>query len=167
MLHDQQWKCSMLFNEEEPTSKLPKIVNILDTLEKGVDYVFPQRFGGREAKNQVKVELKLAAIQAGFQLSTRSTKKDSDLIASNSMFSSYFVLGCTKHSVYRKNKRNSGNIRGIYKTRTKCCKDKNHQCPFVLSIGLRKSDNRWIIRHKPKDDLRLLIVHFKHYLFNN
>ena len=57
LLHDQKWKCSMLFNEEEPTSKLPKIVNILDTLEKGVDYVFPQRFGGREAKNQVKVEL--------------------------------------------------------------------------------------------------------------
>ena len=149
LLKEQNWECELLFNEADPNSKLPQIVNIMDTLKLGNPYILPERFHGVQSKKQVKIELKLAALQAGFTLSPRTTKKTSKLMEGNGQFSSYLRLECTKRTVYKKNKKEHDNIRGDYKTRTKCSKDSDHRCTFALNVACRKIDSRWIIRPLP------------------
>ena len=102
LLKEQNWDCELLFNEAEADSKLPHIVNIMDTLTIGKPYLLPERFYGVESKTQVKIELKLAAMQAGFTLSPRTSKKSSKLMDDNGQFSGYLRLECTKRTVHKK-----------------------------------------------------------------
>ena len=46
LLQDQQWNCSILFNEEDPSSKITTTVDLLQKINNGDVYIFPSRFNG-------------------------------------------------------------------------------------------------------------------------
>ena len=63
---EQHWTSELLFNEADPSSKEPHVVDLLDKISTGVEYVFPNRFFGMNSTQQIKAELKVSANQCGF-----------------------------------------------------------------------------------------------------
>ena len=51
LFQDQQWNCSILFNEEQPSSKNTINVDLLQKVKHGDDYIFSSRFNGKHNKN--------------------------------------------------------------------------------------------------------------------
>ena len=146
LLQDQKWNCKFLFNEADPTSKEPTLVDLLDSVKHGDPYIFPSRFNGIEKQKEVIVELKIAAIQAGFNLTPRSSKTHQRLSRENSNYCSYIQMNCTNDCLYDKKRREQRLIKGVYKTRTRYQTDKNKLCPFKFNIGCRKSDGKRELR---------------------
>jgi hypothetical protein len=62
--------------------------------------MFPNRFFGKESKNKLTVDLKIAAIQSGgFNLHTRSSKSSKEL--QNSIYDENIRLSCQSTRAYR------------------------------------------------------------------
>ena len=64
-------------------------------------------------------------------------------------FQVIYAWNSQKEPSTKNNNKEHDNIRGDYKTRTKCSKDSDHRCTFVLNVACRKIDSRWLIRPLP------------------
>ena len=96
MSHSKEWDCKILFNESPASSKVTKVVDLLQcVIETNDDYMFPSRFNGLKAKKQLIVELKLACIQAGFTPVVRTVCK-------GKKFSETFTIACQQSLCYQK-----------------------------------------------------------------
>ncbi|KAG7348303.1 hypothetical protein IV203_017008 [Nitzschia inconspicua] len=77
MLYDRScdWDCELLF-EEVDANKIgdPTKHNLCKCLKDGKGYMFPAKFHGLAAKEKLVIELKLAALKAGFCLVISSSK---------------------------------------------------------------------------------------------
>ena len=89
LLQDQQWNCSILFNEEAPSSKITTNVDLLQKIKYGDVYIFPSRFDGVHNKKKLIVELKIATIKSCFSVCSRSSKSEERLIRENSEYCAY------------------------------------------------------------------------------
>ena len=58
---EQHWTSELLFNEADPSSKEPHVVDLLKKISIGREYVFPNRFLGINSTQQIKAELKVIA----------------------------------------------------------------------------------------------------------
>ena len=146
LLVDQKWNCCLKFNEADPSSKRPYVVDLMEKMRNGETYIFPRRLKGIEARKQLVVELKIAAIQAGFNLTGRSCKSKKQLELENSSYSCYIQLNCTNGCLYDCGRRQQRTIKGIYKTRTHYQTSKDKLCDFKLIIGCRLFDQKWELR---------------------
>ena len=140
------------------------MVNIMEKISTGVDYVFPIRFSGRSCYKKLRVELKISAIQCGYSLAQRTSKNTSKL--SNSEYAVYFTLYCRKHLLCDENVRGKRSIKGIYKTRTHLSTTKESMCPFSFNVGMRKKDNRWVLKAPTYTKLRWVYILEINDLFN-
>ena len=135
-----------MFNEEDPSSKEPRVVDLMKEISNGTPYVFPARFFGIASQQQLKVELKISAIQCGFALSQRGSKPDHYFESrKRSECKSYFTMFCRKHLLCDEKVRAKRKLKGIYKTTTELSTCKDKVCPFSFNIACRKVDNRWIM----------------------
>ncbi|KAG7340808.1 hypothetical protein IV203_024351 [Nitzschia inconspicua] len=63
------WDCKLLFEEvDETTGETTMQHNLCTMRAKGVDYMFPAKYHGLTAKEELLIDLKLAALKAGFCL---------------------------------------------------------------------------------------------------
>ena len=69
---EQHWNSDLLFNEADPLSKEPHVVDLLKKISTGKEYVFPNRFFGMNSTQQIKAELKVTANQCGFIFSSNT-----------------------------------------------------------------------------------------------
>lgn len=143
---EQHWTSQLLFNEADPSSKEPHVVDLLDRISTGVEYVFPDRFFGMNATQQIKAELKVSANQCGFIFSTQKKSEAYFAKCRNGEFLNYITLSCRRNSVCDDNIRGKRDLTGAYKTRTYLPTTKQKRCPFKVNVALRKKDNRWVLR---------------------
>ncbi|KAG7346443.1 hypothetical protein IV203_005511 [Nitzschia inconspicua] len=69
------WDCELLFEEVDETKiGEPTKHNLCKCLKEGKEYMFPAKYHGLSAKEQLVAELKLAALKAGFCLVIASSK---------------------------------------------------------------------------------------------
>ena len=143
----KHWECKLLFNESIPNEKLPRLVDVGAVLTSGQDYVFPDHYSSHEDETRLVIEIKLACMQAGFNLVRRSSKSEELLTHIKSKFSRYIRLTCQKGIKYRPSKKNIENVRDSYYTNTFLCHD-GCNCKFAITLAYRSSDKRWLI-NKP------------------
>ena len=73
----------MIFNEADSKHDPPKFVDLCEKMTGWKDYYFPIRFLGMGAMKQLRTELKVAAMKAGFKLSicgSKSNKKSGKFV---------------------------------------------------------------------------------------
>jgi hypothetical protein len=91
------WSAPFLFNtndsNEEDNEKEPLFVDICSVLRNGVPYIFPNHYSGLDSKDRLIVELRVAAIKAGFNLTKRSSKSQVQLQKSK-LYGSSVSLAC-------------------------------------------------------------------------
>ncbi|KAG7360723.1 hypothetical protein IV203_035822 [Nitzschia inconspicua] len=74
--HDSlNWRCNLFFDDEfdEQTGKPTMKHDLCDVLAEGWPFKFPAKYRGLASRTQLVGDLKLAAIQCGFCLFTRSS----------------------------------------------------------------------------------------------
>jgi hypothetical protein len=152
----KDWKCKLLFNQEEEGAKGVDIVDLCEFLPSisvrgrkenkdyppGTNYMFPERFKGLAGKELLLVELKLAAIQCGYSLSIRNSKAETNAKSDRAFHCS---LSCLHGKIYRENSSHQKNkTKTKYRTSTKRPTDKRFLCPFKIKLFLQKeSADRW------------------------
>ena len=78
----KEWSAPFLFNTTDSThgnngnngNEESVLVDICSVLRRGVPYTFPNHYSGLDSKNRLIIELRVAAIKAGFNLTKRSSK---------------------------------------------------------------------------------------------
>ena len=120
-----------MFNQTDVSSDEPDVIDIFlkqqtSTYEKS--FLFPIRFVGEESWEKLKLELKLAAMNAGFILSTGTTKTQSRL--KTGCFGKYIIMKCQAGKTYWKSKYTSGR----YDTYTCLSKIKERECGLSLKL---------------------------------
>ena len=143
---EQHWTSELLFNEADPSSKEPHVVDLLEKISTGVVYVFPNRFFGMNSTQQIKAELKVSANQCGFIFSSNTKSKEYYEKCKKGEFLNYITLSCRRNAVCDDNVRGKRDLLGAYKTRTYLSTTKQKRCPFKVNVALRKKDNRWVLR---------------------
>jgi hypothetical protein len=107
----KSWSQQILFNEANVGDigsteiNTERIIDICSKINNPCDepYMFPIRFMGKESKDKLIVELKIASIQSGgFNLHKRSSKPSNDL--ENSIYDEYISLSCQSSRAYREKK---------------------------------------------------------------
>jgi hypothetical protein len=105
------WSQQILFNEADvgdigsPDINTERIIDICSKINNSCNepYMFPIRFLGKESKDKLIIELKIASIKSGgFNLHTRSSKTSKDL--ENSIYDEYISLSCQSSRAYREMK---------------------------------------------------------------
>ena len=150
---EQHWTSELLFNEADPSSKEPHVVDLLQKISTGREYVFPNRFFGMDSTQQIKAELKITANQCGFIFSSAKKSKDYFSKCKKGEFLNYIVLSCRQNSVCDDSVCGKRDLLGAYKTRTHLSTTKQKRCSFKINVALRKSDNRWVLRPPQRSKL--------------
>ena len=97
----KEWSAPFLFNTTDSThgnngnngNEESVLVDICSVLRRGVPYTFPNHYSGLDSKNRLIIELRVAAIKAGFNLTTRSSKSKKELDRSKH-YGSVITLTC-------------------------------------------------------------------------
>ena len=125
------WSNKMMFNQTDKSIDEPEMIDLFleqhtSTYKK--PFCFPVRFFGEESWDNLKLELKLAAMSAGFILSTGTTKPTSKL--KTGCFGQYIIMICQVGRAYRK----SSCASGRYDTNTCLSKTKGSKCGLSLKF---------------------------------
>ena len=140
---NKHWECKFIFNCGLPADKSPKFEDIGKCLQSGKDFVFPAHYTySISDEKKLVTELKLAAMQAGFNLVRRTSKGKQELLKINSSFSKYVYLSCRKGVKYVPGKKKLDNVGEWYYTNTFLCHGEC-KCNFKLILGFKQSTNRW------------------------
>ena len=87
------WEYEFLLNKNNKDVDKPRLVDII---QQSVNdhYTFPHHYSGLESKNQLIVDLKLAAMQAGFNLKVKTSKTGSQL--KKGSYDDWLTICCKK-----------------------------------------------------------------------
>ncbi|KAG7344906.1 hypothetical protein IV203_032437 [Nitzschia inconspicua] len=152
--HDSlNWQCNLFFDDEinEQTGKPTMKHDLCEVLAEGWPFKFPAKYRGLASQTQLIVDLKLAAIQCGFCLFTRSSDgtTDGEVPETKSMRQVHVSLYCEQGQLHRcmneqeendmtdsvqcdESASASGNQK--YNTSTKKPTTPHDVCPFRLNI---------------------------------
>ena len=72
----KSWECKILFNEADSKHDTPRFVDLCEKMAGWNDYYFLPRFLGLSSTMELRAKIKVAALKAGFKLSTRGSKSD-------------------------------------------------------------------------------------------
>ena len=105
------WSEPFLFNindsKEDNNEQQPVFVDICSVLRTGVPYTFPSHYSGLDSKDRLIVELRIAAIKAGFNLTKRSSKSEVQLRRSK-LFACSVTLACQHGRLHEPQLKKSG-----------------------------------------------------------
>ena len=101
----KKWSAPFLFNTNDSTkdnneNEQPVWVDICSVLKRGVPYTFPSHYLGLDSKERLIIELRVAAIKAGFNLTKRSSKSKKELEKSK-QYGSVITLTCQKGQLHK------------------------------------------------------------------
>ena len=101
----KEWSAPFLFNTNDSTKdnnedEQPVFVDICSVLKRGVSYTFPNHYSGLDSKDRLIIELRVAAIKAGFNLTKRSSKSKKQLEKSKN-YGSVITLTCQKGQLHK------------------------------------------------------------------
>ena len=101
----KEWSAPFLFNTNDSTKdnnedEQPVFVDICSVLKRGVPYTFPNHYSGLDSKDRLIIELRVAAIKAGFNLTKRSSKSKKQLEKSKN-YGSVITLTCQKGQLHK------------------------------------------------------------------
>ena len=125
------WSNKMMFNQTDKFIDEPDMIDLFQeqrTCTYKKPFLFPIRFVGEESWDNLKLELKLAAMSAGFILSTGTNIPPSKL--KTGCFGQYITLICQAGRAYRK----SSCASGRYDTNTCLSKTKGSKCGLSLKF---------------------------------
>ena len=114
------WECSLFFNEsahKEP----PVVVDLCQKMESGIDYVFPIRFFGIQAKKELVQSIKLSGIQCGFHLDIRNSRSGNKC---SKHLDYEMIISCLRGIPYRKKVYKKPVENNNVKKKIKCDKNK-------------------------------------------
>lgn len=127
------WSHPLLFNQADVHSESTNMIDLYAEQKNNCDskpFLFPDRFIGADSWGKLKIELKVAAMQTGFLLETRSSKSKKNL--EGSLFEQYITLSCQHGRKYTPSKASEK----LYDTTTKLCLSDNKKCCFSLKVVL-------------------------------
>jgi hypothetical protein len=158
------WECDFCFNETEDPNADRVEVNLADVFKSQKTYHFPQRFKGKEKKDQLIISLQMASIKSGFLL-VKSCNKSPKALAPGS-FDVYTTLSCQSGLLYRKNSGSKVSEPGKERrTSTRRPIKSENRCPFCFHLKMYKMDHddkelagRWMLQ--PAKGMKFLYAVF-------
>jgi hypothetical protein len=145
------WTKPLLFNQAD-IDKDPDGMDMVDLCAKHklttykTPYIFPQRFTGSDSKQKLLIALKLASMQTGFILGTRSSQKEESSAdgKSKDIYQSHIRLTCQHSNAYCQSK----SSRNKYGATTKLSLSEEKKCCYTMKIALiRKISSDEEINH--------------------
>ena len=184
------WECSLFFNESSHKQP-PVVVDLCQKMESGIDYVFPIRFFGIQAKKELVQSIKLSGIQCGFHLDIRNSRSGNKC---SKHLDYEMIISCLRgipyrEKVYKKPVENNNVTKKSNVTRTRKrkyertkeknttftwkYKDPEKKCPFSFTIQLitidykaypfREMNGRWILKSANPNYKKNCRLHCHHF----
>ncbi|KAG7371399.1 MULE transposase domain containing protein [Nitzschia inconspicua] len=151
------WDCELLFEEHDDTTDHATKHNLCKHQANGFEYMFPDQYRGLEAKERLVMELKLAALKAGFCLVTNKYQSRKSLPATkqrnpNRVRALAIHFKCDHGTVHRQeaSKSKEQSTQPLKNTSAKRPLSRDQVCPFGLTIYMIREDSvvdagRWFL----------------------